>query len=56
MRSSTWLAGVAVVVAAPDGDASVPLLADRVAVDGRATAYVCRDHVCALPVTDPAVL
>lgn len=55
-RAALLRTSPAVVVAAPDGDASVPLLADRVAVDGRATAYVCRDHVCALPVTDPAVL
>jgi uncharacterized protein YyaL (SSP411 family) len=30
----------------------VPLLADRVAIDGRPTAYVCRGFVCDLPVTD----
>jgi uncharacterized protein len=29
----------------------VPLLHDRVAQDGRPTAYVCRDFVCSLPVT-----
>ena len=34
----------------------VPLLAERVALDGRPTAYVCRDFVCALPVTDPDLL
>jgi uncharacterized protein YyaL (SSP411 family) len=31
---------------------AVPLLADRVAIDGRPTAYVCRGFVCDLPVTD----
>ncbi|MGB7979447.1 MAG: thioredoxin domain-containing protein [Candidatus Nanopelagicales bacterium] len=31
---------------------SVPLLADRPAVDGRPTAYPCRGFVCDLPVTD----
>jgi uncharacterized protein len=25
-------------------------------VDGRATAYVCRDFVCAAPATDPEAL
>ena len=35
---------------------SVPLLADRVAIDGRPTAYVCHGFVCDLPVTDPAAL
>ena len=46
----------AVVVAADGPVDDVPLLDGRVAVDGRATAYVCRDFVCALPVTDPAAL
>ena len=35
---------------------AVPLLADRVALDGRPTAYVCRGFVCRLPVTDAAAL
>ena len=39
----------------PAGSA-VPLMADRRAIDGRATAYVCRDLACRLPVTDPAAL
>ena len=34
----------------------VPLLRDRVAIDGRPTAYVCRGFVCRLPVTDPVAL
>ena len=34
----------------------LPLLADRGAVDGKPTAYVCRRYVCQLPVTDPASL
>jgi hypothetical protein len=37
-------------------DSVVPLLADRIAVEGRATAYVCRGFVCRLPVTDPEAL
>ncbi len=46
-------------VAAPDDRASreaVPLLRDRVAVDGVPTAYVCERFACKLPVTDPAAL
>jgi uncharacterized protein YyaL (SSP411 family) len=38
------------------GAAGLPLLADRGAVEGKATAYVCRRYVCQLPVTDPAAL
>jgi hypothetical protein len=30
---------------------AIPLLHDRPAIDGRPTAYVCRDFVCSLPVT-----
>lgn len=49
----------AVLAGAAPGDAAlsaVPLLADRVAIDGRPTAYVCRGFVCELPVTDPDAL
>ena len=38
------------------GAAGLPLLADRGAVDGKATAYVCRRYVCQLPVTEPEAL
>jgi len=34
----------------------IPLMADRVAIDGRATAYVCRGFACRLPVADAAAL
>jgi uncharacterized protein YyaL (SSP411 family) len=41
-----------VVAVAPDGDRSiVPLLADRRALEGRPTAFVCRNFACRLPVT-----
>ena len=48
-----------VALAGPgDGQAAeaVPLLADRPAVDGRATAYVCEHFACQRPVTEPAAL
>jgi hypothetical protein len=34
----------------------VPLLADRIAKDGKPTAYVCRGFVCRLPVTTAEAL
>ena len=34
----------------------IPLLAERRAVDGLPTAYVCENYVCQLPVTDPQAL
>jgi len=32
------------------------LLEDRTMLDGRPTAYVCRDFACRLPVMDPDAL
>jgi uncharacterized protein YyaL (SSP411 family) len=37
-------------------ETAVPLLHDRAAIDGRPTAYVCRDFACNLPVTDAKAL
>jgi len=36
--------------------AGVPLLEGRTAIDGKPTAYVCRNHACELPVTERAAL
>jgi uncharacterized protein YyaL (SSP411 family) len=55
---STWRPFQVLAAAAPDAVAAsaVPLLDDRVPIDGQPTAYVCRDFVCQLPVTTPAQL
>ena len=48
-----------VAMAAPgdrDAAAEIPLLAERTALGGRATAYVCEHFVCQLPVTEPGAL
>src|SRR5262249_29134679 len=51
-----------VLVAATEGPALaaqaelVPLAADKRALDGRPTAYVCQARACDLPTSDPDVL
>jgi uncharacterized protein YyaL (SSP411 family) len=49
-----------VLVRAAEGDAALaretPLVRDRPARDGRATAYVCQRGACQLPLTEPAEL
>ena len=44
-----------VLLCAGEGDdgAGLPLLAERRKIDGKATAYVCENYVCQLPVNDP---
>ena len=56
--STVWRPFQVLAVASPRAVAAsaVPLLHDRVAIDGRPSAYVCRDFVCSLPVTDPDAL
>jgi uncharacterized protein YyaL (SSP411 family) len=48
--------GQVVAVAVDPAASAVPLLADRIAIDGRATAYVCRGFVCRMPVTTVELL
>ena len=46
---------VLAVTERPD-EAGVPLLRDRFALGGRATAFVCRDFACRQPVNEPEAL
>ena len=39
------------VTVGPEGS-DVPLLTDRVTIDGKTTAYVCENFVCQRPVTE----
>ncbi len=48
-------AGSVVLAGEPD-QPGFPLLADRPLIDGKPTAYVCRDFVCRLPVTTVSAL
>jgi hypothetical protein len=50
---SEWRPFQVLAVASADAAPAlaIPLLHDRPAIDGRPTAYVCRDFVCSLPVT-----
>jgi uncharacterized protein len=45
-----------VAVSADPPASAIPLLEGRTAIDGRPTAYVCRQFACRLPVTDPDAL
>ena len=45
-----------VLVGGESDAVGIPLLRDRERIDGRATAYVCRNYVCNLPVNEPGEL
>ncbi len=40
----------------PEPSEGLPMLANRTMLDGKATAYVCENYVCNLPVTDAPAL
>ncbi len=52
----TVLAGAASDRVAAEAATTVPLLAERVQMQGRPTAYVCEGFACQMPVTEPAAL
>jgi uncharacterized protein YyaL (SSP411 family) len=51
---------MSVLLKRPGGDLLLdelaPFTREFTAIDGKATAYVCRNHTCRLPVTDPGSL
>ena len=50
--SRQYLPALVMAGGAPGDGAGVALLEDRVARDGRATGYVCRQYLCAEPTVD----
>jgi hypothetical protein len=50
------VAGAASDRAAAEAATMVPLLADRVQINGQSTAYVCEGFACQMPVTDAVAL
>ena len=50
------LVAAGAVAGEASASAGIPLLEGRGTVDGKPTAYVCRNYACELPVTDVAVL
>ena len=59
VTNEVYRPNIVLAVAAPDDELAartIPLLRDRVAQDGLATAYVCERFTCKLPVTDLASL
>ncbi|HUQ78610.1 MAG TPA: thioredoxin domain-containing protein [Patescibacteria group bacterium] len=49
-------ADLVIAVSADPAASVIALLANRIAIDGHPTAYVCREFTCRLPVTEPAAL
>ena len=59
VTTKRFLPNHGLAVAAPDDDAAlaaVPLLHERVALEGGPTAYVCERFTCQIPVGDPEAL
>ncbi len=51
-----YVPSLVVAGGASNGSGDVTLLRDRDPIDGRATAYVCRNYACELPATDASTL
>jgi hypothetical protein len=55
-RAALRLTTPGAVVVAADAGAPLALFEGRTEIDGKPAAYVCRDFVCRLPVTEPRAL
>ena len=55
-RAALQLTSPGAVVVAGDTGLPIPLFEGRTEVDGKPAAYVCRDFVCRVPVTEPDAL
>lgn len=51
-----YVPNLLIAPAKADADLTGPLFDDRTTVDGKPTAYLCRNFVCKQPETDPAAL
>ena len=54
--STAFVPGLVLAGGDPEASDQPALMRDRVAVEGRATAYVCRGFTCDLPASDPDLL
>jgi uncharacterized protein YyaL (SSP411 family) len=55
-RAALRLTSPGAVVVAADAGTPLALFEGRTEVDGRPAAYVCRNFICRMPVTDPGAL
>lgn len=54
--SQTYVPSLILAGGQPRSSDDIPLLAEREARGGKATAYVCRGHACDQPTTEPREL
>ena len=55
-RAALRMTAPGAVVVAADAGTDLPLFEGKTEIDGRPAAYVCRNFVCGLPVTEPEAL
>ncbi|RLV55731.1 thioredoxin domain-containing protein [Aeromicrobium phragmitis] len=55
-RAALGLTTPGAIVVRGDEGAAIPLFEAKTRIDGRTAVYVCRNHTCQRPITDPAEL